>query len=232
MAFRKVYLIHIAFSLLFVLSKVYVSMKDYRQFDAVSLLIVTLAQFLMYSAMSALLALIVSFFTKNIKKYWLPIFAWMLLIQTSLDNGVTYYKRIQTKKLVEILVENPIWTEENKDNAKHFVNSISLAVKAEKIFYGAEQENLKSYLEQNKELILNSYQAALKEAKKVDERMLLLIGDDLKSNFHNYFIRGLELKIVSLSSDSKDKEWLLSQELLDLWATWYNLNKERIVIPK
>ena len=120
------------------------------------------------------------------------------------------------------------WTQEEKENANHFLNSLSLVIEAHSNSNkGDPGEMSKRDFEQT----LSLYRRALSEANLVRDEVLDKMHPELKSNFRMHFQKGAELRI-SAWANRKTYDEIQGSALMDLWGDWFEKNRSNIKIPR
>jgi hypothetical protein len=120
------------------------------------------------------------------------------------------------------------WSQAEKQNAQHFINTLNTALEAIRI---SNQGGPGLMSEVDRRRILNYYKEALKEAKLVQNNVLIKIHPELKNHFRNELQRGIELRIVNFEQGDVSAE-LEGSRLMDAWADWYIENQNEMRIPK
>jgi len=123
----------------------------------------------------------------------------------------------------------PSWSDEEKQNAKHFFLSMEANIAATKILnQGAPYSEIPySSIEETQRLL----KYALEESRQVRDDVLEKALPGLSRPFRDKYQRSLESKIHGF--ESGDTAALIRGTLLhDEWVDWFNENRSKIRIPK
>lgn len=119
------------------------------------------------------------------------------------------------------------WTENEKENAEHFLKSLNLIIEAHSISNKAgrpmSNEDFKK--------ILSLYQLAFSESKLVLDDVLEKANPELKNNYRMYFQKGIELRIRGWTA-MKPYDEIKGSALMDSWGDWFEKNRHNIKIPR
>lgn len=122
------------------------------------------------------------------------------------------------------------WTQERRENALYFINSINLVVEATEI---SQRAGFGALSKEKTGQIKALWQEALYNAEKVSDRVLELIHPEMKEQYRNNFERGLKLRLQNLdSTDGNVGAEIEGSRLLGKWGDWYNKNMGAFRIPK
>lgn len=120
------------------------------------------------------------------------------------------------------------WTQEEKENAEHFLKSLSLVIE------DASYSNKKGpgiVSTQDFAKHISSLQRAFDEANLVRDDVLDKIHPELKNNYRMYFQKGAEL-IINAWTNGKNYDEKQGLALMDSWGDWYEKNRSNIKIPR
>ncbi len=120
------------------------------------------------------------------------------------------------------------WSQGEKEDAEHFIQSISFAVQAHELS-NKRGAGLISKSELDETLSL--YKSALREANIATDKVLAKAHSELPKNYRLYFQKGIELRISSWTNDRPYEE-IQGSALMDSWADWYERNRQNIKIPR
>lgn len=125
------------------------------------------------------------------------------------------------------------WTEEEIENAAHFLRAIETNRKATQIVNSDKFGRIVPQGEIDK---LRSLQKqALREARKVRDEVLDKAHPQLRKHFRQEFEKGMELLVRSLEEPpvlpEAVNDAILGDQLLERWARWLNENRTDIKIP-
>lgn len=120
------------------------------------------------------------------------------------------------------------WTQEEKENAEHFLKSLSLVIE-ETSYSNKKGPGIVSTQDFAKHI--SSYQHAFDEANLVRDDVLDKIHPELKSNYRMYFQKGAEL-IINAWTNQKNYNEIQGLALMDSWGDWYEKNRSNIKIPR
>ncbi len=120
------------------------------------------------------------------------------------------------------------WTQEEKENAKHFLNSLSLVIEAHT---NSNKEGPGVMSTQDFAKHISLYQRAFDEAKLVRDDILDKIHPELRNNYRMYFQKGAELRIGAWTNGNNYDE-IQGSALMDSWGDWYEKNQGNIKIPR
>jgi hypothetical protein len=116
------------------------------------------------------------------------------------------------------------WSHGEKENAEHFVQSISFVVQAHEL---SNRRGSGSISKLDLDQILALYKSALRETNIVTDEVLAKTHSELPKNYRLYFQKGIELRINSWTNDRPYEE-IQGSALMDSWADWYERNRENI----
>ncbi|HEX9758285.1 MAG TPA: hypothetical protein VGB26_10890 [Nitrospiria bacterium] len=120
------------------------------------------------------------------------------------------------------------WTQEEKENADHFLKSLDLVIEA----HSTSNKGVPGVMpRQDFEKILSLYQRALSESNLVRDDVLDMAHPELKSNYRMYFQKGIELRI-SAWMNRKTYDEIQGSALMDSWGDWFEKNRQNIRIPR
>jgi len=120
------------------------------------------------------------------------------------------------------------WSQSEKDNAQHFIQSVRLVVQAHAI---DNQGKPGIMSEDDFATISGLYKNALSEANLVTDEVLEKANPDLPTEYRQYFQKGVELRISSWEKRNVGDE-IKGSGLLDAWGEWYQQNRQNIKIPQ
>jgi hypothetical protein len=120
------------------------------------------------------------------------------------------------------------WSQSDKDNAEHFIQSIRLVVQAHKI---SNQGKTGIMSKEDFNTISLLYKSALHEAHLVSDEVLAKVDSELPTHYRQYFQKGVALRISSWDNHKPIDE-IQGSELLDAWGEWYEQNRRNIKIPR
>jgi hypothetical protein len=120
------------------------------------------------------------------------------------------------------------WTQEEKENAEHFLKSLSLVIEAHA---NSNKGGPGVMSTQDFEKHISLYQRAFDEANLVRDDVLDKIHPELKNNYRMYFQKGAELRI-SAGTSSKNYDEIQGSALMDSWGDWFEKNRSNIKIPR
>ncbi|MDD5452279.1 MAG: hypothetical protein PHT49_10330 [Desulfovibrionales bacterium] len=120
------------------------------------------------------------------------------------------------------------WTQNEKENAKHFLKSLDLVIEAHSI---SNRGGPGMMSKQDFEKILSLYERALSESKLVRDVVLDKANPELKNNYRMYFQKGIELRI-SAWTNGKPYDEIQGSALMDSWGEWFEKNRHNIKIPR
>ncbi len=120
------------------------------------------------------------------------------------------------------------WSKDDKENARHFVNSIELVLQAHSISNSGVSDTVsQSDISQ----VLSLYEHALSESGKVTDDVLEKAHSELPKHYRLYFQKGLELRIKNLK-EYKPYDEIQGSALMDSWGDWFEKNRQNIRIPR
>jgi choline dehydrogenase-like flavoprotein len=122
----------------------------------------------------------------------------------------------------------PNWSQDEKDIARHFVESIRLVVQAND---AANTRGPGPLSDSDLANALSLYQRALREAHVVTDEVLAKANPELATNYRHLFQKGVELRVSAWTNRSVPEE-IQGSALLDSWGDWYQQNRQRIKIPR
>ncbi|HSW96406.1 MAG TPA: hypothetical protein VLF89_01120 [Candidatus Saccharimonadales bacterium] len=82
--------------------------------------------------------------------------------------------------------------------------------------------------------ILTELDEGIALSKQIDDNFLDYLSPELKSHYRNQYVKGYELILEGLKSDTSNKgslgvkEQLEGSQLIGEWNKWWNLNKDQI----
>lgn len=120
------------------------------------------------------------------------------------------------------------WTQNEKENARHFLKSLELVSEAHSI---SNRGGPGLMSKQDFEKILTLYQLALSESQLVRDVVLDKANSELKNNYRMYFQKGIELRI-SAWTNRKPYDEIQGSALMDSWVDWLEKNRHNIKIPR
>ena len=120
------------------------------------------------------------------------------------------------------------WTQEEKENAEHFLKSLDLAIEAHSI---SNKGGPGAMSMQDFEKVLSLYQRALSESNLVRSDVLEKAHPELKNNYRMYFQKGIELRL-SAWTGGKPYDEIQGSALMDSWGDWFEKNRLNIKIPR
>jgi hypothetical protein len=123
---------------------------------------------------------------------------------------------------------NQKWSQSEKDNAEHFIQSVQLVTQAHAI---ANKRGLGVMSSEDFDKIVALYKSALREANLVTDGVLAKANPALPNIYRSYFQKGLELRISSWEN-SKPIDEMQGSALVDSWGDWYAQNHRNIKIPR
>lgn len=131
-----------------------------------------------------------------------------------------------------LLIASPMgcgqqWSNGEKENAEHFVQSIRLVVQAHE---SSNKRGAEGMSKSDLEGILAAYESALHEANLVTDEVLAKANPELPQNYRLYFQKGIELRISSWTN-SRPYEEIQGSALMDSWGDWFERNRQNIKIP-
>lgn len=120
------------------------------------------------------------------------------------------------------------WTQEEKENAEHFLKSLNLVIEAHT---NSNKRGPGIVSTQDFAKNISLHQRAFDEANLVQDDVLDKIHSELKSNYRMYFQKGAELRISAWMNGNNYDE-IQGSALMDSWADWYQKNQSNIKIPR
>ena len=120
------------------------------------------------------------------------------------------------------------WTQEDKENAEHFLKSLNLVIDAHST---SNKGGPGIMSKQDFERILSLYQRALNESTLVRDDVLDKAHPELKNNYRMYFQKGIELRIGAWTN-GKTYDELQGSTLMDSWGDWFEKNRRSIKIRR
>jgi hypothetical protein len=146
-----------------------------------------------------------------------------------MKNHMTPRLVVASSLLVFLLIGcNQKWSQSEKDNAEHFIQSIRLVTQAHAISNkrGAEVMSRDDF-----DKILVLYKSALREATLVTDEVLAKANPALPNIYRSYFQKGIEIRISSWENHKPIDE-MQGSALVDSWGNWYEQNHGNIRIPR
>lgn len=123
---------------------------------------------------------------------------------------------------------NQKWSQSEKDNAQHFIQSIRLVTQAHAISNKGGPGDMSR---EDFDKILVLYKSALREANLVTDEVLTKANPALPNIYRSYFQKGIEL-CISAWENRKPIEVMQGSALVDSWGDWYEQNHRNIKIPR
>ena len=120
------------------------------------------------------------------------------------------------------------WSQSEKENAEHFIQSVRLVVQAHE---ASNKQGAGAISRADFDEMLSLYKDALLEATLVTDEVLAKAHPELPKNYRLYFQKGMELRISSWAN-SKPYEEIQGSALMDSWGDWFELNRRNIKIPR
>ena len=121
------------------------------------------------------------------------------------------------------------WSESERNNIQHFVESTRLINEAHDIANSATGGDSMSMTDFRQ--IVALYEQALAEAKLVTDPVLAKANPALPKAYRQYFQRGIELCLSSWTKQQPSED-LHGDALLDKWGDWLEENRENIDLPR
>jgi hypothetical protein len=120
------------------------------------------------------------------------------------------------------------WSQSEKDNAQHFIESLRLVNEAHDLGNLSVSAGHMSMADFEK--IVTLYQKALDEAKLVTDPVLAKANSELPKAYRMYFQKGVEL-CISAWAKQRPSEDIHGDALLDEWGDWLEQKHGSIRIP-
>lgn len=130
--------------------------------------------------------------------------------------------------LVSLIGCGQKWSQSEKENAEHFIQSIRLVVQAHGV---SNKRGAIAMSRADFDEMLSLYKNALSEAAIVTDEVLAKAHPELPKNYRLYFQKGMELRISSWES-SRPYEEIQGSALMDSWGDWFEQNRRNIKIPR
>ena len=123
------------------------------------------------------------------------------------------------------------WTDEEKENIKHFFGSFDTDMGAIRI---SNRGPAFSTLSPNEVAeILRLEKKALAEAEALRDEVLAKAHPDLPRHYRDEFQKSLELRIRNFEAEAGDLPAEVEASVLhDRWVGWYSRHRKQIKIPK
>lgn len=120
------------------------------------------------------------------------------------------------------------WSQSEKENAEHFIQSVRLVVQ---VHEASNKRGAGAMSRADFDEMLSLYKKALSEAALVTDEVLAKAHPELPKNYRLYFQKGMELRISSWAN-SRPSEEIQGSALIDSWGDWFEQNRGNIKIPR
>ncbi|ADU67101.1 hypothetical protein Selin_2386 [Desulfurispirillum indicum S5] len=123
------------------------------------------------------------------------------------------------------------WSDEDKSNIIHFLNSLEANGQAHMLMTSrtsARGELSPTEIEQ----VLALRERALEQALLVEDRVLEKAHRDLPHHFRQDYQRGLEASIRNLKGVRSGSAQIQESHQLESWNHWISINKHEVRIPR